>query len=100
MVFRAELENKAQTSPNMVKDLIFIKNPIFLMKFDFFDNSDTFLVCAPDLNIRLSSRAGAVKKMKLAKVWTNAHVSGFLVPGGSLQVVSASGVEIVVFVEN
>ena len=62
------------------------------MKFEFFDNSDTFLVCAPDLNIRLSSRAGAVKKMILAKVWAGFHVSGFLVPGGSLGVVSASGV--------
>ena len=64
------------------------------MKFEIFDNSDTFLVCAPDLTIRLSSRAGALKKMILAKVWTNAHVSGFLVPGGSLEVVSASWVQI------
>ena len=63
------------------------------MKFELFDNSETFLVCAPDLNIRLSSRVGAVKKMILAKVWTNAHVSGFLVPGASLEVVSASGVQ-------
>ena len=61
------------------------------MKFVFFDDSDTFLVCAPDLTVRLSSRAGAVKKMILAKVWTDFHVSGFLVPGGSLEVVSASG---------
>ena len=30
MVFHAELENEAQTSPNMVKNMIFIKHPIFL----------------------------------------------------------------------
>ena len=28
MVFHAELENEAQTSPNMVKNQICIKNPI------------------------------------------------------------------------
>ena len=63
------------------------------MKFEIFDNSDTFLACAPDLTVRLSSRAGAVKKMVLAKVWTDSHVSGFLVPSGSLEVASASGVQ-------
>ena len=38
MVFRAELENEAQTSPNMVKNPIFIKNPIFYKILIFYKN--------------------------------------------------------------
>ena len=59
------------------------------MKFGFFDNSETFSGCAQAPTIRLSSRAGAGNKTICSKVWTEFHVSGFVVAGAGLEVVSA-----------
>ncbi len=46
MVFHAELENEAQTIPNMVKNPIFIKNPIFYKNSIFYKKSFFFIGAA------------------------------------------------------
>ena len=60
-----------------------------LMKFDFFDILKFLLSCAPDLKIRLSSRANVRKILMWTKVLTKSHVSGFVMAGASLELVPA-----------
>ena len=61
----------------------------FLMKFDFLEFSGSFSGCAPDLTIRLGSRAGAANKTILSNFWTASHVSGFVLAVAEVEVVSA-----------
>ena len=60
-----------------------------LMKFEILDNLKFLLGRAQDLPIRLIPRARTEKILISASAWTEFHVSGSVLAGASLEVVSA-----------